>query len=548
MSSHIQRTAVLAAWCLFGWAGLLSAHAQTIEPQQIRFAGPTCALPPAPPDPSHRSAAPPAAFQAWQAGKNSGARAATFNINFLAAGSTDAFGRNCANWPQNARNAFQYAADIWGSVIESSVPIPVEACWTGDLPTSTLGSAGPNQTWFNESDANILGVQKETWYPISLVNATYGSDIFGGAPNIVASFNANRTDWTFRTDGVAEAGKLDFVTVVLHEFGHGLGFTGMMEYDNGSGTAECDGVSGKGCYDLSGNGYPAIYDRFTEDAAGTALLNTASYPNPSKQIGAALTTPSNARFVGSATGTMLVHTPASWNEGSSYSHFDLSTYPNELMKPSLPSGQALHDPGTSLSVMQDMGWSVTALPVELVSFEAVASGADVRLAWRTATETGSLGFEVEHRHFDGAFERIAFVEGAGTTSEPQAYGHQVSGLAPGQHVFRLRQVDTDGTFAYSQEVEVTIGLDEQPVLAVVYPNPFNPQTTLNLTLAQPQRVQVEVFNALGQRVAVLHEGPLSANTPHRFAFDGAGHASGLYLIRSVGEHFGQISRAVTLVK
>ena len=333
----------------------------------------------------------------------------------------------------------------------------------------------------------------------------------------------------------------------------GWGFTGMMEYDDGSGTAECDGASGKGCYDVtgaapSGNGYPAIYDRFAQDAAGTALLSTASYPNPSKQLGAALTTPSNARFAGSATGTMLLHTPTSWNGGSSYAHFDLETYPNELMKPQLPSGQALHDPGASLAVMQDMGWTVTTLPVELISFEAVASGADVRLAWRTATETGSLGFEVEHRHLDEAFERVAFVESIGTTSEPQAYQHQVGGLAPGQHVFRLRQVDTDGTFTYSQEVEVTIGLDEQPALAVVYPNPFNPQTTLTLTLAQAQRVQVDVFNALGQRMAVLHEGTLSANTPHRFTFEGAGNASGLYLIRSVGEHFGQISRAVTLVK
>ncbi|MGI9173731.1 MAG: T9SS type A sorting domain-containing protein [Rhodothermales bacterium] len=543
MPSRVQRTAVLAAWCFLGWISVSATHAQTIE-----LAAPVCALPPAPPDPSYASVAPPAAFRAWQAGKNSGIQAAIFNINFLAAGTTDAFGRSCTNWPQAARDAFQHAANIWGSMIESSVPIPVEACWTEDLPISTLGSAGPNQTWFDAGNANIIGVQKETWYPISLVNATYGSDIFDGAPNILAAFNANRTDWTFRTDGVAETDKLDFVTVVLHEFGHGLGFTGMMDYDNGSGTAECDGVSEKGCYDLSGNGYPAIYDRFTEDASGTALLNTASYPNPSKQLGAALTTPSNARFTGSATGTMLVHTPESWNGGSSYSHFDLNTYPNELMKPKLPSGQALHDPGASLAVMQDMGWSVTALPVELVSFKATTAGTDVQLSWRTASETGSLGFEVEHRYLDDAFKRVAFVESAGTTSEPQAYQHQVGDLAPGQHVFRLRQVDTDGTFAYSQAVEVTIGLEEQPALAVVYPNPFNPQTTLTLTLAQPQQVRVEVFDALGRHVAVLHEGKLSANTAHRFTFDGSGRASGIYFIQSVGEQFGQISRAVTLVK
>ena len=545
MTSHIQRTAVLAAWCFLGWTGLFSAHAQTIEPQRIEFAGPVCTLPSAPADPRYTSVAPPAAFQARQAGKSSAVQAATFNVTFLADGTTSLTGNSCTTWPSAAQTAFQYAADIWGSVIESDVPISVEACWTEDLATSTLGSAGPAQYAFANDQSTPSGYtfSKETLYPISLINSKFGYDPFGGATNISASFNANRTDWTFRTDGVPESGKYDFVTVILHELGHGLGFTGRMDY----GAAAC-GTSGEGCYNLSGSGYPAIYDLFAQDASGTALLNTASYPNPSKQLGAALTTPSNARFVGSATGTMLVHTPSSWDEGSSYSHFDLSTYPNELMKPSLPRNQALHDPGTSLSVMQDMGWSVTALPVELVLFEAVASGTDVQLAWRTATETGSLGFEVEHRYLDDAFERIAFVEGAGTTSEPQTYQHRVGGLAPGQHVFRLRQVDTDGTFMYSQAVEVTIGLEEQPALAVVYPNPFNPQTTLNLTLAQSQRVQVEVFNALGQRVAVLHEGRLSANTPHRFTFDGAGQASGLYLIRSVGEHFGQISRAVTLVK
>ena len=103
------------------------------------------------------------------------------------------------------------------------------------------------------------------------------------------------------------------------------------------------------------------------------------------------------------------------------------------------------------------------LPVELTSFAATADGGAVVLSWTTASETNNAGFEVEHRSGDAAgtamssvWQRLAFVEGRGTAVEAQTYGFRAEGLAPGTHRFRLKQVDYDGVFEYSPEVEVVV--------------------------------------------------------------------------------------------
>lgn len=84
-------------------------------------------------------------------------------------------------------------------------------------------------------------------------------------------------------------------------------------------------------------------------------------------------------------------------------------------------------------------------------------------------------------------------------------------------------------------------------LVAAYPNPFAERTTLTLSLEEPQRVSVEVFNTLGRRVAVLHDGPLGAGTEHRFTLEGGGLASGTYLYTVTGERFRESGR-VTLVR
>ena len=198
------------------------------------------------------------------------------------------------------------------------------------------------------------------------------------------------------------------------------------------------------------------------------------------------------------------------------------------------------------------------LPVELVSFEALADGASAQLAWTTAAEESNAGFHVEHRRAsddenttdqDAAFSALGFVEGRGTTSEVQSYRFQTGPLEAGRHVFRLRQVDFDGAVSYSGTVELAVAsaMPEGFRLGAAYPNPFNPRTQFTLEVRQAQEVRVEVFNLLGQRVRLLHEGPLEAGREHHFTFEAGDLPSGLYLFRAQGETFFS-SGQVTLLK
>ena len=188
-----------------------------------------------------------------------------------------------------------------------------------------------------------------------------------------------------------------------------------------------------------------------------------------------------------------------------------------------------------------------SLPVELAAFDAVVDGAAVLLRWETVSETNNAGFQVEHRYFDGDFEPVDFVEGQGTTLEAQRYSYRVEDLDPGRHVFRLRQIDFDGTFEHHPEVEVFVELPGTYALSGAYPNPFNPETQVTLMVATKQQVRVEVYDVVGRRVALLHDGLLEADELHRFVFEAPHLPSGLYLYRVLGEHFSDV-KSMTLVK
>jgi hypothetical protein len=200
------------------------------------------------------------------------------------------------------------------------------------------------------------------------------------------------------------------------------------------------------------------------------------------------------------------------------------------------------------SFMSDNG----VLPVELVEFTAQADGEAVQLRWATASETNNAGFEVQMHAVAPEADRIrwqpqGWVDGWGTTAEPQQYAYRMDGVAPGTHRLRLKQVDFDGTFAFSPEVEVTVGLDAAYRLTAPYPNPFNPEARFSLMVRRAQHVEVAVYDALGRRVRVLHDGPFAAGTAQAFVVEGHGLQSGVYFIRAVGETFVATQQA-TLVK
>lgn len=187
-----------------------------------------------------------------------------------------------------------------------------------------------------------------------------------------------------------------------------------------------------------------------------------------------------------------------------------------------------------------------ALPVELTSFDAVTNGGDVTLRWQTATETNNSGFEVQQRT-DQGFTEVGFVEGAGTTAQPQSYQFQLQDLPAGTHIFRLKQVDLDGTATYTRQVEITVALEETFKLGSAYPNPFRSDASFTLQVQETQDVRITIYNALGQRVREVFRGTVQANAPRTFTIDGATLPSGLYLYRAQGRTF-SATRQIMRVK
>ena len=285
----------------------------------------------------------------WQ-GMVSGVTAANITVNYS------------SNFDPQAKAAFQAAVDIWATQISSSVPIVVDATWSTTLGSGVLGSAASNFVYENEG-GGILN----TFYHHALASRLKGSAVDPGISDISASFNANFPSWYFGTDSLTPASKYDFESVVLHELGHGLGF---------SGSAVFNSNTGQGSYGLGSSAHPMIYDRFTESASKQAIINTSIFPNPSTALGAVYQSettdpttgifwngPAGVTAAGGGTNRPRLDALSPYSSGSNYSHLSESTYPvgnaNSLMTRFLSNGEVIHNPGpVTLGMFVDEGWAL----------------------------------------------------------------------------------------------------------------------------------------------------------------------------------------------
>jgi hypothetical protein len=178
------------------------------------------------------------------------------------------------------------------------------------------------------------------------------------------------------------------------------------------------------------------------------------------------------------------------------------------------------------------------IPVELASFTASSNENSVTLNWSTATETNNSGFAIERKTaLDGIWKEVGFVPGFGTTTERKSYSFTDKNLNMGSYSFRLKQIDFDGKFEYSEAIIVEVSAPEKYVLLQNYPNPFNPSTTIGFSIPQSSDVRIEIYNVVGELVSSLANKTLEAGY-HNVNFEAGNLPSGTYVyqLKAVGQN------------
>ena len=173
----------------------------------------------------------------------------------------------------------------------------------------------------------------------------------------------------------------------------------------------------------------------------------------------------------------------------------------------------------------------TPIPVELTSFTTSIVNGKVLVSWQTATEINNAGFNLERSKDNLSYNEIAFIPGHGTTTYKSEYSYTDNPTLSGKYYYRLKQVDLDGSFEYSDIVEVDVNIPIKFLLDQNYPNPFNPSTTIRFALPTKAKVNIRLYNTLGQEVAnILSSEQLDAGI-HETIFNASNFSSGVYFYR-----------------
>jgi len=179
------------------------------------------------------------------------------------------------------------------------------------------------------------------------------------------------------------------------------------------------------------------------------------------------------------------------------------------------------------------------VPVELLAFTASANNSEVQLLWSTSTELNNQGFEIECSITNSDnFVTIGFVEGKNSTTEISYYSFidhpEVNSTT--QLYYRLKQIDFDGTFTYSNVVNVTYNVPADFVLNQNYPNPFNPSTRINYFVPEESFVSIKVFDFLGREVITLVN-DLKTTGNYDVVFEGSNLPSGTYFCTMTADNY-----------
>jgi hypothetical protein len=307
-------------------------------------------------------------------------------------------------------------------------------------------------------------------------------------------------------------------------------------------------------YDLKNSG--AAYGPTTIDlgAPGTSILSTDVNSNYTNKTGTSMATPM-------VTGAIaLMYAAAEISR--------LNFYKSDLPAGTLMFREVLLNGVDSLSAL----WGITVtggrlnvnnavmeistpiIPVELASFAASVINDAVELSWMTATETNNQGFEIQRSSSSTMpvqeWINAGYVSGFGTTTEPKSYSYIDSKLEAGSYTYRLKQIDFDGSFVYSNAIEVEVTAPNKFSLEQNFPNPFNPGTKIKFTipnsplsLGEGQGVRLIVYDVMGNEIATLVNEELPAGE-YEVEFNAVSHSglpSGGVRNLSSGVYFYQLT-------
>jgi hypothetical protein len=261
---------------------------------------------------------------------------------------------------QQRLNAFQFAADLWGQSLFSSITIEVQAQMNPQFCTPTqavLGSAGTtfiHRDWTSGNPPLRAG----TWYPQALANAMSGVDQNPGTAEISATFNSSLngspaclggTSWYYGYDQLT-GGDIDFVTVVFHEIAHGLGFSTFIDLSTG---AKLGGFDDTYEWNMEDHftvppDYPSMSD--AQRAAGNIGDPDLHWTGPVVDALAP-----SILTAGISNGHVRLHGPSPIQPGSSLSHWSTALFPSQVMEPAYSGPD--HDGTLELALFEDIGWT-----------------------------------------------------------------------------------------------------------------------------------------------------------------------------------------------
>ncbi len=254
-------------------------------------------------------------------------------------------------FPENAKQAFDYAVSIWAKSIYSPVTINIHANWEV-LDKNTLGHGKPSLFYRNFKGTPRANI----FYPIALVEKLSGKEYNSEEEaDISCSFNSSQS-WYFGTDGRTPSTQYDFVTAVLHEIGHGLGISGFFTSENGI-SRFCNSSNA-----------PSIYDFYVFNSNQQRIADNQLFPCPSKELTKQLTSNSlvfSYLAENNEVEKATIYAPNTWVNGVSIYHLT-KTDPgvgasNELMSAHAYKGEAIHNPGVNtLQVLSEIGWSTNS--------------------------------------------------------------------------------------------------------------------------------------------------------------------------------------------